>query len=71
MYETDDRDIAYKYLGEKDNHILRLLHWMKVLQKLITEIAYSEQDQEMLEKFQEIHKGMTMELGIRISMIFL
>lgn len=61
---------VYHYLGCKDRHLIRLLHWIKIIEDLNDEVRSSEMDTELEKEIEKIVMRLINEVGVRMTMIF-
>jgi len=61
---------AYHYIGGVDNHILDVLNWIKSFEEIQAHIACSGMDQELEDQVDKIISRLTMEVGVRMTMLF-
>jgi hypothetical protein len=60
---------VYYFLEKQDRHLVRLFHWVNDLESFKAEVASSDQDKELENQISEIINRLTMEIGVRITMI--
>ncbi len=65
-------DIAevYHFLGTHDRHLVRLFHWIHIIEDLANEVRESEMDEELYKELGEIICRLTREVGHRTVAVF-
>ena len=66
----EDRAKAYHFLGTQDRHLVRLFHWINILEELANEVRASEQDEELKDELIKLSNRLIREVGIRTVAIF-
>lgn len=61
---------AYEYLGTQDRHIVDLLHWVEILEKLKREIQSTDMHLELGDELGTITQRLTHEIGVRMTWLF-
>ena len=61
---------AYHFIGTRDRHLIRLFHWIKIIESLADEVRASEMDEELYKELGEISNRLTKEVGVRSVAIF-
>jgi hypothetical protein len=54
MTEVEAMAAAYHFLGTQDRHLIRLFHWIKIIENLANEVRESEQDGELFDELNAI-----------------
>ena len=67
--EMEEKANVYHYLGKKDSHLVRVLHWIEILGDLSKECMECDQDEELCEELRAIIARLVREAGIRLSLI--
>jgi len=61
---------CYVFLGKQDRHLVRLFHWINLLDDFAKEIAACEQDKELEIQIINIRNRLKNEMGERMIGIF-
>ena len=70
MMESDSMKAAYHFLETEDEHLGRLFHWIKTLEKLAHEVRESQMDNELYDELEKINNRLIREVGFRTVAVF-
>lgn len=59
----------YQALHEKDDYVIRLLHWIETIEELKEEVMSTDMDKELESSLHEIALRLIREVGFRVSRI--
>ena len=59
----------YQALHEKDEYLIRLLHWIETIEELKEEVMSTDMDKELESSLHEIANRLIREVGFRVSRI--
>lgn len=69
MEEIDEFTRFYVFVGSQDRHIVRLFHWVKILENLRAEVSETDVDKELEKDLIRLIARLINEIGTRIWMI--
>ncbi len=65
-----DKATTYRFLGTQDRHLIDIIHWVDIIEKLKAEVAEGEMDNELVADLEKIIARLTREVGVRMLNIF-
>ena len=68
--EIQKKTTTYVYLGSKDRHLIRILHWIEILKDLSGEVIECGQDKETRAELGRIIDRLILEVGVRMTSVF-
>lgn len=60
---------VYHFLETKDRHLVRLFHWINIIEGLSDEVRESDMDSELCDELNKINNRLIHEVGIRMVAI--